>query len=145
MDNNFTKLRENSFDSELPPGLFDKVMLRIEREEKISAVKRRLAGFSVIFIAALAISLPLWLDLFTELNQSGFIQYLMLPFYDLRAVAVSWQDFSLSLLETLPMIILTFSLSGLFVLLFSLRLMAKYFQIFKNLTKSQFNDQQYGY
>jgi len=145
MNKNLSKISEYSFDTELPTGLFDKVMSRIERERKILAVKKRLAYFSILFMATSAITLPLWVNLFTELTQSGFIQYLLLPFYDLRAVAASWQDFSLSLLETLPTIILTCSLTGLFVLLFSLRSMAKYFQMFKDLTKSQFNDKQYGY
>ena len=145
MNKNLSKIREYSFDSELPSGLFDKVILRIEWEKKILAIKNKLIFFSVLFAVSAAISLPLWVSLFKELSQSSFLQYLILPFYDLRAVAASWQDFSLSLLETAPAIILTFSLAALFMLLLSLQLMTKYLKIIKDLTENRLNDKQYGY
>lgn len=108
-----------------PAGLLDKVMQRIDEEKSIASLKKRLALFSIFLAISAAVSFPLWQTLRVELIQSGFSQYLTLLIYDSRAVAAYWQDFSLTLLETLPAVTLTGALFVIFVILASLRMVVR--------------------
>lgn len=102
----------------MPPGLLQKVLFRLEAEARLRAFRRRfvLAAvvFSVILGAAVLVLRSFWLDL----SGSGFVQYSSLFFYDFKSVASNWQDYSLSLLESLPVFKASLSLGVMLGLLF---------------------------
>jgi len=109
--------------AEVSPDLFDKVMLRLEVEQRRQALRRRLFVLAAPFLAALALVVPVWNSFQFNLSHSGFTDYLSLGFYDFKLVAVQWQDFSLSLLETFPMVNSIELLTVVLALLFTLKLL----------------------
>jgi len=120
----FTPAFDGGF--EAPPGLYDKIMLRLDRERKIASAKKWVFAGTFVLFVSLAASFPIWGMLQKESAQSGFAQYLSLVFYDFRTIPLYWQDFGLTLLESLPVIALAGTLSVLFALLASVRLLVKY-------------------
>lgn len=94
--------------------------------ESIAARKRRAAQKRLVFwVALFAISaigcIPALLFLKNESSASGFLQSLSLLFSDPMVVLLDWQEFTLSLLELLPVTALGVILVTLFALLGSLR------------------------
>jgi hypothetical protein len=123
---------------EPPAGLFDKVLLRLERERKLAVAKRRLIVFSGCLVISISASLPIWRLVFSELAQSGLGQYLTLLVYDFQTVAAYWQDYSLSLLEALPAASLAVGLGLLLLALASLRAVVHNIRTFTQLSRHKF-------
>jgi hypothetical protein len=69
---------------------------------------------------------PTWQSFQANVQQSGFGQYLWLAYTDFQLVLAYWQDFGLSLLESMPTISLVELLSIVFVMVLSLKTLAKY-------------------
>ena len=109
---------------EPPHGLAESVIVRIMRE------RRRWARTRVFFLAAsacisCAAFIPALEEASREFSQSGFYQYFSLAFSDGSVLFASWKEFSLLLAESLPLMGITLVLAALFVLLASIRLMAR--------------------
>jgi len=121
MPKNFAKLSQNIPRSELSAELFGKVLSAIERERRLRSAKRRLAFFSLLLICSAAASLPLWSSLRQALSQANFWQYLTLLFFDFHATISYGREFSLVLLEILPVFRVTAALGSLLLILISLR------------------------
>lgn len=96
--------------------LFEKIMLRIRTEQKRMALKRKIAGFSVILAISFAGLIPAVKAIHSGFVNSGFTQIFSLMFSDTAIVIGSWQNFALSLLETLP--INGILITGIFALVF---------------------------
>jgi hypothetical protein len=129
MSQNFDEITIKYDIMEPPAGLYDKVLSRLNQERKILAVKKKLVIFTGFFVIFAVASFPAWSAIFADFTRSGFGQYLTLLFYDSRTVAAYWQDYSLSLLETLPAASLDAGLGLLFLALLSLRAAVRYSQI----------------
>jgi len=98
--------------------LYDRIIKRINYEQKLAFIKRKLFWHSFGLLASLAFFIPLGQKLLYELNQSGFIQSLSLIFSDFQIVMTNFSDFSLSLLESLPAFSLTLMSVALLAMLF---------------------------
>lgn len=83
-------------------NLFEKIMLRIALEKNKIAIKRKIAIFSVMLAVSFAGFIPAVKMAYSGFADSGFTQLFSLIFSDTTAVMSLWQNFSLSLLETLP-------------------------------------------
>jgi len=107
---------------EAPSGLLNKVMLRLEAERKLKALRRRffLAGIWLAgsFVAFVFVFRLLWLDV----ASSGFGQYASLVFSDFGYILVNWRDYTLSLLETLPAFSVGISLAAALSVLYGIKL-----------------------
>jgi ABC-type phosphate/phosphonate transport system permease subunit len=110
---------------ELPEGIFDRIMARINTERRILTFKRRLAIFSIGFIGSGIAFIPAFKMVEAGFIESGFLQFFSLLFSDFRTVAAYWQSFIMSLLETLPAISLAIFLAVIFVFLASLRFLVR--------------------
>jgi len=109
-----------------PADLFAKVMACIAAERKRLTMRRKFLIGLVCFAATFTVGIPVWQSFRSEIAQSGFVEYATLFFYDFKTVANSWQDFSLSLLESLPVVTTVEFLLVVLASLFSLKSMSKY-------------------
>lgn len=125
MDKNSDKLKQNYRLINPPGGLLEKVLSRLEKEQKILALKRRRIIFSFgAVISALGL-IPAYLALQASLAESGFFQFFSLIFSDSEIIAAYWQNFVLSLLESLPIINLAIFLAVIMAFLEFLKLLTK--------------------
>ncbi|HTL39490.1 MAG TPA: hypothetical protein VL306_01635 [Methylomirabilota bacterium] len=116
---------------EVPLGLFEKVISRIKAERIVRAMRRRFVYALGFFILTLGVMVSLWQRLWLDLSQSGIPQYLSLVIYDSKAVLANWQDFGLSLLESLPITSVIVFFTVVFCLLLSLSMSFKYAKGFR--------------
>lgn len=116
---------------EIPPDLFNKVMLRIDKQKRLMAIRRfsLFSGFLLIILFAL---IPVWRSFQFDVYQSGLDQYISLLFYNFNFIITEWQNFSLSLLESLPIISTVELLSVVFVLLLVIKSEFKYGKVIFN-------------
>lgn len=101
-----------------PPGeLFDRIMSRIRAERRLLTIRRRLTLFSAIIIASAVAFVPVYQMVQAGFAESGFNEFFSLIFSDTGIVMAYWQNFILSLLETLPImnIILLLALALIFL------------------------------
>ena len=110
---------------ELPEGIFERIMGRIRKEQRLSAIRRRLAIFSFGIIGSLAAFIPVSKLVYSSFVDSGFVQFFSLLFSDFGVVATYWQNFTMVLLETLPAISLAILLFVIFIFFESLRFLAR--------------------
>jgi len=119
--------------------LLAKIMLRVQKEERLLVIKRRTAIFFVATLISGLAFIPAWQMLSSGLASSGFVQFLSLLFSDFEIIASSyWQNFIFSLLEAVPVVNLIIFLSVLLIFLESLQLLAKNIKLFLSL-KNLFN------
>lgn len=99
----FFRINSMSYNANnLPPGLFDKVMLAIALERARLKAIRNFIISSFCGLGALISAVFVWNGLVRELVTSGFGQYASLIFVDFKAVVANWQDYGMSLLESFP-------------------------------------------
>jgi len=117
---------------EPPVGLFERIVNRIQIEQKLITVKRRIFLFSAgLFITILAF-IPTIKMAWSGLTESGFLNFFSLIFSDAGIVASYWQNFALSLLETLPVTGLVLFLVVTLVFLEMLKLLTKNLKLIFN-------------
>jgi len=87
---------------EPPADLFNKIMRRLNKEEQLLILKRRVFGFSVGVLAAMGLSVYSFHLMQNILAVSGFKAYFSLIFSDTLIVLNYWQSFLTSLLESFP-------------------------------------------
>lgn len=120
---------------EPPKGLFNKIMARIQEERRLLTIKRQLAIFSLGVAGSAIAFIPAFKMLQTGLYESGFLQFFSLIFSDFGTVISYWQNFVMSLLETLPIINLAILLTIIFVFMGSLKFLVKDIKIIFTSTK----------
>ncbi|PIR01916.1 MAG: hypothetical protein CO031_00330 [Candidatus Nealsonbacteria bacterium CG_4_9_14_0_2_um_filter_37_38] len=112
---------------EPPTGLFDRIILAIKREQELRQTKRLLFSFLFLLVASF-IATPLsWAILINQIESSGISYFISTALSDFGTFIALWQDFSLAILESLPitgMIVFAISL-GMSVFTFRLFLYRK--------------------
>lgn len=106
-----------------PADLFEKIIGRIQKERRISNLKRRIIIFSAGLISSLTTFVPALKIAKTEVIDSDFWQFFSLVFSDFKEVTTYWQNFAMALLERLPVVGLGLLLVCFFVLVVILRLL----------------------
>jgi len=108
-----------------PDVLFEKILNRIHQEQHLIVVRRKILFFSIGSFVSVIAAIPAFKILLSEFIESGFEKYFSLLFSDTKIVMSIWQNFTVSLLETLP--VLNLIIFSLIVLAFlqMLRLTAK--------------------
>ena len=125
MQENAKTIFHNLTELEPPQRLLGGIVMRIILERQRHAWVRVMV-WTAGTMGALAGLVPAFHYAGQELAQSGFYQYLSLLFSDGGVLlANSWREFALSLAESLPLMGITFVLAALFVLLGSIRLIAR--------------------
>jgi len=108
-----------------PEELFGKIMERIHRQERLAALRKRLIIFSIGLIASLAAFIPALRLMQQSLAESGFAQFFSLIFSDFGIVLTYWQNFALTLLESLPVLSVAAFLATIFIFLESLKFLVR--------------------
>jgi len=115
-------------------GLLEKIIKRIHKEERLLGLKRT-AIFSTTLIISVIGFFPAFSMLSTDLNQTGFLQFLSLTFSDWSIVATYWQTFIMILLETMPAVSLALFLAVLLTFLQSIKSLSKNVKIIVNISR----------
>ena len=102
MRKDYEKLFTHLEPVEPPAGLFDRIILAIKREQELRKTKRLLFGFSLLLIVS-SIATPLsWTLLVNQIGDSGISYFISTALSDFGTFIVLWKDFSLVILESLP-------------------------------------------
>lgn len=107
-----------------PLGLGQNILAQIQLKKKHDA-KVNLTFFGGAVLMSLVGSIFAFRWAGQALAQSGFYQSLSLIFSDGAAMLTYWQEFALSVAESLPMVEITVFLAAIFALLESLKLTIK--------------------
>ncbi len=105
--------------------LFNKIMTRIGEEQRRSAVKQRIAVFSLGLAVSATAFVPTLHMVQKGLVESGFLNFISLIFSDLGAVLANWQNFLFAILESFPVMSVIAFLAVLFVFLQSLKFLSR--------------------
>jgi len=109
---------------EPPAGLLDAIILKIN-EKSLRMARIRFVFFTLLSLAALSAFIPAWQELRLEISQSGFLQFASLLFSDLGIVANYWQDFTMTMAESLPILGISAVLAAIFAFLISIKYMVR--------------------
>jgi hypothetical protein len=104
METDYNRLFEHLEQKEPRAGLLDKVLLSISKETVSRALWAKTVVSGIISLAAIVAIIPSWLITRSEIYQSGFSQFLSLLMSDTNTVMAFWKEFSLSLLESFPLV-----------------------------------------
>jgi hypothetical protein len=107
---------------ELPPGLFDRIISAIKREEEMQHTKRLLFGFLFLLIASVVATPISGAMLKTQIESSGLRYFISAAFSSFETFFSLWQDFSLAILESLPLAAITIFTISIGISVFTLRL-----------------------
>jgi len=103
-------------------NLFDKIILACKQEKEFKQTKKILLVF-LLLLAVSAISLPFSLTFFVrEWRHSGVQYFISSAVENVGVFTAYWQDFVLSVIESLPMVAIIIFLINLGLLLFTARL-----------------------
>lgn len=108
---------------EIPQNLLQKILSRIDTEQRLQRARRRLCLAVSMLLPAIFFSVSAWQSFQSELYTSGFFQYVRLLFSDSFAVFTDWQDYSLSLVESFPIANAIELFGIIFIILTSLKFM----------------------
>ncbi len=111
---------------EIPEGLFAKVLARLDLERKALSMRRRFFMAGAFFLGVVGSVTPVWKIFAADISRSGFSQYFSLLFSDSKTVFVNWQDYSLGLLESLPILSTVLFLATVLLFLVAIKYAAKY-------------------
>ncbi len=105
-----------------PAGLFDRIILAIQREQKLRNTKKLAFGFLALLVISFS-SAPFSWTLFTDqVENSGILYFLSAAISDLSMFFILWQYFGIAIAESLPIVgILAFTIN-LILIVFTVRL-----------------------
>jgi hypothetical protein len=107
---------------EPPPELFDRIILAIKREQELKKTKRLLFGFLFLFVVSLVATPLSWRMLVSQAKNSGILYFISTAVYDFRIFLNFWKEFSLAILESLPIVEIIFFATNLIIFLFTIHL-----------------------
>ncbi len=137
MRKDFEKLFTNLKPKEPPVGLFDRIILVIKREQELRHTKRLLFGFLSLLLISLIATPISGAMLVTQVDNSGILYFVSTAVSDFGMFLAMWQDFSLAILESLPLmgmmaftVSLGISVFTLRLFLYKKRLLLRYLKIY---------------
>jgi hypothetical protein len=117
-------MEENLNQIEPPAELLNKVFVRLKYEQKKARIKIFVL-FSVGILGSVFVFIPMLIGTIAEIRQSGFANIFSLVFSDFQAVIMVWDDFLMSLLETLPIIHFAILFASVYIFLRTIKYFAK--------------------
>jgi len=122
MRKDFEKLFSHLEPAEPPAGLFDRIILAIKREQELRHTKRLLFGFLILLVTSFITTPFSWTILVNQIESSGISYFISTTLSDFGTFLILWQDFSLAILESLPLTgMMVFAIS-IGISIFTLRL-----------------------
>lgn len=124
MSQDYEKLFSHLKEPAVPDGLFSGVMSGIRRAERRRSIERLILFFPLTLGSLIALYFT-FQSTWAASAESGFFSYLSLLFSDFQVVVIHWQNYSLSLLETLPATSISLSLVSILFLINFIRLFVR--------------------
>ncbi len=93
--------------------LLNKILNRLAFEQELQGLKPRLALAAGIFASGLTALVAAFIFSIRSFAQTSTFHYLSLAFTDSKLIATNWQDYSLSVLENLPLGAVALMLGGI--------------------------------
>jgi len=122
MKQNFEKLFSYLKSAEPPVGFFNRIIFAIKREQELQHTRRLLFGFFSLLVVSF-ITIPLsWIILVNQVKSSGISYFISTAIGDFSTFIIFWKDFSLAILESLPITGIIFFTISAGISLFTLRL-----------------------
>ncbi len=122
MHKNYEKLFTNLKLKEPPAGLFDRIILAIKREQELRQTKKLLFGFLSLLLISLIATPVSGIMFVNQIIGSEISYFISTAISDPGTFFTLWQDFSLAILESLPIVSMVIFLLSLAVSVFTLRL-----------------------
>lgn len=122
MRKDYEKLFSHLKPAEPPAGLFDRIILGIQREQELQHTRRLALGFLsflVISFVAIPFSSTILVD---QVNNSGILYFVSAAASDPGISFAFWQDISLAILESLPIMGIVMFTINMILVLFTIRL-----------------------
>jgi hypothetical protein len=108
-----------------PEWLLAKIMERIQQERRFLVIRRKIMIFSFSCVFSAGLFVFAFKSFLANGAESGFFKFFSLLFSDFSAMAAYWKNFSLALLESMPIFELSGALAAIFLFLESLKLIIK--------------------
>lgn len=124
MSANYNDLFTHFEPAEPPERLLGIILQRLQKEQRLSIIKRAVLFFFVFIGSAVAI-FPAFQITRAGLVESGFVQFFSLFFSDFKIVMTDWQNFIFALLESLPAISLAMFFAIILIFLESFKALLK--------------------
>jgi hypothetical protein len=112
MSNNLEKAFKALGELKSPDLLNSKILLRIDRE-RVKRLNRQVLITRIVGGLSFVSFFPIFINLVSQMQNSGFWNYLSLLFTDTGIVMTYWKQFSMSLIEATPVFPLTLILISL--------------------------------
>ncbi|MFH1909789.1 MAG: hypothetical protein ABIJ72_01165 [bacterium] len=107
---------------EPPAGLFDRIILAIRREQELRNTKKLTFGFLALLVISLTAAPFSWTFFAGQIQNSGMLQFIEIALSDLGVFFASWQEFSLAIAESLPVMGITIFTINMILVVFTIRL-----------------------
>jgi hypothetical protein len=124
MSQDYEKLFSHLRQPKVPDSLLSGIITSIRRAERRRAAERLILFFPLSIGSLIALYFT-FRSTWAASAESGFFSYLSLLFSDFQVVITHWQNYSLSLLETLPAISISLSLASILLLINFIRLFVR--------------------
>ena len=125
MKRRFEKVAKKAEPINPPPELFDRIILAIKTEQEIQIAQKLLFGFLFLFSVSIMVLPFSWSVLINQLEKSGTISLFSVLVSDFGIFLTFWKDFSLAILEVLPVTEIIFFSISVGISIFTLRLFLK--------------------
>ncbi len=102
------------------PELYQKIISRLKREQKKAASLKAIIFLFISLLAGGLVIFGVYL-LIETLNQSDFAQITSLIFSDYQTVGTYWQNYTLAILETAPLLPIAYLLISCLIFLLALK------------------------
>jgi hypothetical protein len=107
---------------EPPKGLFDKIIFAIKKEQELQHTKRLLFGFLLLLIISI-ISTPFsFILLINQIKSSGIHYFISSAFSNFNVFITYWKEFSLAIIESIPIVAVAIFILDMALIIFTLRL-----------------------
>ena len=111
---------------EPPKDLSFRILSAIETEARRSG-KNKFIFFGSLSVISLIFMIPAFQYFIQEFYISGFYSYISILFSDTNTVLALWKEFSIAIMESLPVFGITVFLSATFIFLESFKIAAENF------------------
>jgi hypothetical protein len=122
MRKDYEKLFTNLTPPEPPAGLFDRIILAIQREQEFQNTRKIAFGFLALLAVSFASAPFSWAYFSGQVADSGLLQFVSVAISDFGAIITLWPDMFLAVAESLPVAALTVFTINIILAVFTLRL-----------------------
>jgi len=122
MRKDYEKLFSHLSPSEPPQGLFDRIIVAVRKEQEMRRTRRLLFGFLSVLIVSSVLMPFSWQLLSQQVERSGILYFISAAFGDFGVFLSLWQNFSLAIIESLPVMAIAIFVVNIAMVLFTVRL-----------------------